>query len=137
MSSEIGSVDVDELGGYNDWSRIVTDAPVADLYSNIFVPKNHCCKLPIIVTVQTGLSHIEKESQKVAQIIAPMGKVSGEAGITFEWGGSNGSEVSGYVSGGASDDKGNKAEVKVEVKSDGSGNATVAVSHDKDSGSQK
>lgn len=64
--------------------------------------------------------------------IAPMGTVSGEAGVSYEWGGKDGGGVSGYVSGSASDDNGNKAEVEVQVNSDGSGKVDVSVSHDED-----
>jgi hypothetical protein len=62
-------------------------------------------------------------------------KVSAEGGFTVEWGNPGGPSISGYVSGSASDDKGNKTEVKVEVNDDGSGKATVSASHDEDNNS--
>ena len=78
----------------------------------------------------------DRTTQKIVQNcgikIVPMGTTSGEAGIKYEWGGKDGGGVSGYVSGSASDDKGNTAEVEVTVNSDGSGDATISVSHDEE-----
>ena len=61
--------------------------------------------------------------------------VSGKGEITVEWGGKEGTKISGGVSGGVSDSKGNKAEVKVEVENDGSGKATLSAEHEKKSSS--
>ncbi len=72
---------------------------------------------------------LNETTQKMANIF-PMGSVSGEVGVSISWGGENGTEVSGHASGSVSDDNGNKAEVKVEVQSDGSGTASVSASHD-------
>jgi hypothetical protein len=61
--------------------------------------------------------------------------VAGKAEITIEWGGKEGPSIKGSASGSVSDDSGNKAEVKVEVESNGSGKATVSVEHDEKSDS--
>jgi hypothetical protein len=64
-------------------------------------------------------------------IIPPTG-FDAKLGIDISWGGDKGTEASGYVSGSASDDKGNEAELKVEVNSDGSGSANISASHHED-----
>ena len=64
-----------------------------------------------------------------------MGNVTAEIGATISWGGGDGVQASGRVSGSVSDDNGNKADVKVEIKSDGSGSASVSASHEEPSGS--
>lgn len=56
--------------------------------------------------------------------------MSGEVGGTITWGGEAGIQASGYVSGNASDNNGNKVDITVEVKSDGSGSATASASHE-------
>ena len=77
-------------------------------------------------------SNIENKAQKIVQNhrIAPMGNVSGEIGGKISWGGEDGTQASGYVSGSASDDNGNTVEATVEVNSDGSGSASVSASHE-------
>ena len=47
----------------------------------------------------------------------------------YEWGGNGGCRGSLSVSGEAKDDKGNSLEVEVKQHSDGSGNASVSVTH--------
>jgi hypothetical protein len=69
--------------------------------------------------------------------IATMSNVKGEAGVTITWGGENGTAISGYASGSASDDRGNKAGVTFEINDDGSGKASVSASHEHSSESQK
>lgn len=69
--------------------------------------------------------------------ITPLSNVKGEAGVTITWGGENGTEISGYASGSASDDRGNKAGVTFEINDDGSGKASVSASHEHSTDSQK
>lgn len=52
-------------------------------------------------------------------------------GGTASWGGKEGVQYSGYAKGEVKDNKGNKAEVKVEQKSDGTGNLSVSATHEK------
>ncbi len=74
---------------------------------------------------------IQIETYNKAMKITPM-ETKAEIGGTISWGGEKGVEISGYASGSASDDNGNTADVTVEVNSDGTGSATVSVSHDED-----
>lgn len=52
--------------------------------------------------------------------------VRGQAEVTIEWGGSEGTKVSMGAEGGVSDKNGNHAEVKGSVDSDGRGNVSVS-----------
>lgn len=136
MSSEISlsSVDFDEYERYYRSSFSPTTPSAINMHDRICVQVGNCSPYTKTVVLQTTRSEVEEKTQRIARQngreIAPMG-VSGEAGVTIEWG-SKGTEVSAYVSGKASDDNGNQAEVKVEVNDDGSGSATVSVSHDED-----
>lgn len=105
--------------------------PSSNLHEGIVYPKNDFLPMTRTVTLVTERSGSDIKAQKVLQgSIAPMGSTSAEGGFTITWGGENGTEVSGYISGSASDNSGNTAEVTVEVNSDGSGSADVSVKHE-------
>lgn len=63
--------------------------------------------------------------------------MSGKAEVTIEWGGKEGTKVSGSISESANDHKGNQVEAKVKVESDGIKKATISASHEKSDSSKK
>jgi hypothetical protein len=87
------------------------------------------------VTFSKTSQEIDLRTQEAAKIATMSANVSGKAEITVECGGKEGLSVSGSISGSVGDNKGNKAEVRVEVERDGSLKATVSAEHEKKTGS--
>ena len=138
MSSEISLIDFDECDGYSRSPYSASTSNDSSFQERIFVHGSNFQGLARGVTLHIIRSNAEQRVQAAANNrgIAPMGaSVSGEVGVTVEWGGSKGTEVSGHASGSVSDDKGNAVDATVEVASDGSGSATVSASHEEKSGS--
>ncbi len=139
MSFEVtlNSVDFDEFD--ERYRSLHPNTVVAEdcFHEAIFSASGRAYQAIQAVSLREKPSVIDHKTQRIARNhgIAPMGTVSGEVGLSVDWGGKNGTEISGYASGSASDDNGNKVEVTVEVKGDGSGNASASASHDEETGS--
>ena|SRR3990167_1617252 len=103
-------------------------------YYEKILPQSNCSPIAVRkIVFQDTRSETDTKIQRISfqsNIKLMMSKVSGEVGVTYEWGGKDGGEVNAHASASGSDDKGNTAEVKVEVNKDGSGSATVIVRHD-------
>jgi hypothetical protein len=129
MSCDISqiSIDFDEFDKYHQpaYNQVLFDKT---LHEAIFSPPDY----PHPLTRTYAKQELEEgyKLQKVLRTsgIKPMGSVSAEAGVSYEWGGKD-SGISGYVNGSARDDNGNKATVEVQVNNDGSGSVDVSVSH--------
>ena len=137
MSYEVNfsSGDSNEFDQYYDASISESIAQSANMHQIPFSSVHSSFVLHQIRVQRRNESEMEQRIQAAVRTVGlkTLAKgISGEAGIKWEWGGNEGSGLSGYVSGSASDDKGNKAEVEVEVNSDGSGNVTASVSHEED-----
>lgn len=132
MCSEVSCIDFEDrdLGSISP-----SPAVCCNFHENIFDQHNDRWVFAQTVTLCTSPKEIEQRTQKVAKIASKNPNANGRADITFEWGGKDGPTVSGSISGGFSDDKGNRAGVKVEVQSDGSGKATISAEHEKKPGS--
>lgn len=129
MCNEVSCLDFED----RDFGSVYSHSPAVSysFHENIFDGHNDYPVLMNTVTFCKALKEIEQRIQKTAKI-APMDtNVGGKAEITIEWGGKGGPSISGSISGGVSDDNGNKVEVKVEVEGDGSGKATVSAERDK------
>jgi hypothetical protein len=133
MSIEVSlsSVDFDKYPGVS----FASAAQYEEIFhERIFSQHPNCQVVTKITVLLTARSEVEERTEKASRnhVIRniPIKGVSAEAGVSIEWGGQKGTGVSGYVSGSAEDDRGNKAEVKVEVNDDGSGKASVVVGHD-------
>lgn len=137
MSYEVSFDDVDRLCRY-DGALAPLDTPAKnfDFHASICSQYNGRAVLAKSSVLNNHVTELEQRTQRAARI-APMGNVSGEAGVTVNWGGNDGPSIGGYVSGSASDDKGNSVDLTVEVNNDGTGSATVSASHDQDTGSSK
>lgn len=134
MPSEINFDSLDTLDQYYELSVFETASFHERFHELIFCPPDGLRRFDLIASFIRAISKTEQRIQRVSynNSIIPMGKVSVEGGVSYEWGGSDGGGVSGYVSGSASDDNGNKAEVEVQVNGDGSGKVEASVSHDED-----
>lgn len=139
MSSEItfDSIDLDNISLY--YSLSSSDGGISEnsFHKAIYSPLESSSQTINKNYPNRPFSITESKTQRVAQnqMIIPVGNVKGEVGGTISWGGEDGVEISGYVSGSASDDRGNTASIEVEINSDGSGSATVSGSHDEDTNS--
>jgi hypothetical protein len=131
--SEVSCIDFEN----RDLGSIYSPSPAVsyNFHENIFDQHNGRLGLEKTVILCKAPKEVEQRTQKVAKIASSNANASGRADITFEWGGKDGPSVSGSISGSCSDDRGNKAEVRVSVESDGSGKATVSAEHDKKPGS--
>lgn len=138
MLSEISFEDFDRLDTY-ERTIVQPGLSLATFHQAICTSTCGIRSVERMIISDGAPTEIEQRTQRLARSHriekVPMGNVSGEAGITISWGGDNGPSVGGYVSGGASDDKGNSVEVNVQVNGDGTGSATASASHDEDTGS--
>ncbi len=91
-------------------------------------------KLKIKKPINTAcfLNEIQRKIHSCLQK-TPLLKTNGSVtvGGSASWGRKEGVQYSGYAKGEVQDNKGNKAEVKVEQKSDGTGNLSVSATHEK------
>ncbi len=101
------------------------------LHKNIFDEQTSCVGIRKTVILRETPLEIELRTHRAAKIASRGNNLNGKAEITVEWGGNDKPSVSGSVSGSVTDDKGNKAKVKVTVENNGSGKATVSAERDK------
>ena len=128
MSCDTYSVSFDQINEYESYSlRSDNQQSSSNLHEAIF-PGEWCLRS---LKHDVSLTSSPQKITNAAKIIAPL-KAGGsvELGGKIEWGGQNGIEISAYGKAEGHDDKGNTAEISVEQNSDGSGNATVSVSHE-------
>jgi hypothetical protein len=126
----LNMVDLDTYERYEDFADSLKQENT--LHEGIFSPT---CRISLThrsITNLTNASGSDLKLQKVVQSTFRATGLSGEAGVTITWGSDKGAEVSGYVSGSASDDNGNTAQVTVEINDDGSGSADISVKHDEE-----
>ena len=129
---EFQSVDLDYLGECYGFLNFNMETPEKSFHEAICTSSGNPYRFIQATYLNRPLSNIDSKAQKIVQNhrIAPMGNINGEIGGKISWGGEDGVQASGYVSGSASDNNGNTVEATVEVNSDGSGNASVSASHE-------
>jgi len=81
------------------------------------------------IDFHTTLDSTDEKARKAVRISRMGYTGGGEARLNFDWGDPEGPSFSGSASGNIRDDHGNKAEAEVKVNSDGSGSASVFISH--------
>lgn len=131
LCSDVSLSSVDDFDTFYESALSQPASPGERLHEAIFCISGSHFRFVRTASVENGESDIMQRIKRTSSNngIAPM-EVSGEIGGKISWGGENGVQGSGHVSGKASDDNGNKVDVKVEVNTDGSGNASITASHE-------
>lgn len=125
MVTEISDVNFDDP--YFKWSSVYSeDLATCNLHMHIFSQGSIDNARAKNMISRTVFDDIDKKTVCISRTGCAGG---GEAKFTVEWGGSEGPSISGSASGSIRDDHGNKASAEVKVNSDGSGSASVSISH--------
>ena len=132
MSGEIGSVGFDRYDQDYENSFGINNPIHSKFHEVIFYQQHDPRKLSNKDILQTYRTDVTDRTNCVAQKrnIVPMeSTVQGEVGGKISWGGNNGIEASAYAKIDAHNTKGDYAQIQIEQKNDGRGNATVAAGH--------
>jgi hypothetical protein len=135
MSIEINfdSFDFEEIDKYSRSSTSQTTSIEPVFHEAIFYKAGGAILSNRTYSLKKETSETAMKTKKVMHTnFGGISNFSGEIGGKISWGGENGVQATGYAQGSASDDKGNTAEITVEINSDGTGSASASLIREED-----